>query len=199
MKKMIFDSMSSLASDIKIDEKKCDEIYTQCCMEFQNRLRRQQIRRRCSVSFLAVLLVVGMCIIMTYINHTVVYATGQDGRVQLKEGMKVELQEEMTPLGCGYSFDISLGNGQRYEVIESEENQNAQNIFRNGNTVYWIPDGIFPGGIKTEEGMEIQIGETDKSALQIRVYKGEKYEDIWMVLERGANGDFVELIEAREE
>lgn len=151
------------------------------------------------MSFLAVLLVVGMCIIMTNINHTVVYATGQDGRVQLKEGMKVELQEEMTPLGCGYSFDISLGNGQRYEVIESEENQNAQNIFRNGNTVYWIPDGIFPGGIKTEEGMEIQIGETDKSALQIRVYKGEKYEDIWMVLERGANGDFVELIEAREE
>lgn len=65
--------------------------------------------------------------------------------------------------------------------------------------MYWIPDGIFPGGIKTEEGIEIQIGETDKSTLQIRVYNGEKYEDIRMVLERGENGDFVELIEAREE
>ena len=142
----------SLAGDIKIDEKECDEIYTQCCMKFQNRLRRQQVRRRCSVSFLAVLLVIGMCVIMTNINHTVVYATGQD----------------------------------------------AQNIFSNGNTVYWIPDGIFPGSIKTEKGNEIQIGKTDKSALQIRVYKGEKYEDIWMVLERGENGDFVELVETDE-
>ena len=175
---MIFDSISSLANDIQIDKKKCGEIYTQCCIEFQKRVRKQKVRRRCSVSFLAVLLIVGMCVIMTNINHTVVYATGQEGRVQLKEGVKVQLQEEKTPLGRGYSFEISLGNGQRYKVIEGEENQNAQNIFQNGNTIYWIPDGIFPSKIKSEEGTEIQIGETDKSTLQIRVYKGEGYKDI---------------------
>ena len=127
---MIFDSISSLANDIQIDKKKCGEIYTQCCIEFQKRVRKQKVRRRCSVSFLAVLLIVGMCVIMTNINHTVVYATGQEGRVQLKEGVKVQLQEEKTPLGRGYSFEISLGNGQRYKVIEGEENQNAQNIFQ---------------------------------------------------------------------
>lgn len=195
---MIFDSISSLANDIQIDKKKCGEIYTQCCVEFQKRVRKQKVRRRCSVSFLAVLLIVGMCVIMTNINHTVVYATGQEGRVQLKEGVKVQLQEEMTPLGRGYAFEISLGNGQRYKVIEGEENQNAQNIFRNGNTIYWIPDGIFPSEIKSEEGTEIQIGETDKSTLQIRVYKGEGYKDIWMVLERNESGEYVELVEEME-
>ena len=195
---MNFDSISGLANDIQIDEKKCGEIYTKCCAEFQKRVGKQKVRRRCSVSFLAILLIAGMCVIMANINQAVVYATGQNGRVQLKEGVKVQLQEEKTPLGRGYSFEISLGNGQRYKVIEGEENQNAQNIFRNGNTIYWIPDGIFPSEIKSEEGTEIQIGETDKSTLQIRVYKGEGYKDIWMVLERNGSGEYVELVEEME-
>lgn len=98
----------------------------------------------------------------------------------------------------GYSFEIHLTEGQQYQVIEGMGNENAQNVFSNKNIVYWIPDGIFPYGIKSEEGTEIQIGKTDRSVLQIRVYEGKESEDILLVLERNENGDFVELIENKK-
>lgn len=195
---MIFESMSELASDIKIAPKECDEIYKQCCVEYEKRIRKQKVIRRCVVSFLAVFLVAGLYIFVPNINHTMVYATGLNGQVQLKKGVKVELKEEMTPLGRGYSFEIHLTEGQQYQVIEGMGNENAQNIFSNKNIVYWIPDGIFPYGIKSEEGTEIQIGKTDRSVLQIRVYEGKESEDILLVLERNENGDFVELIENKK-
>ena len=196
---MIFDCMSGLADDIKMDEKEYKEIYVQCRRKYQYRVRQQKVKRSGAVSVLLILLAVGIWMITADMNQTVVYATGQNGRVQLKEGEKVELKEEMTPLGRGYSFEIHLGNGDWYEVIEGTENQNAMNIFSNGDTVYWIPDGISPDRIKTEEGTEIQMDKADRSVLRIRVYHEEEAEDILLILGREEQEAFVELTKGQEE
>ena len=65
--------------------------------------------------------------------------------LQLKEGEKVSLIEEMTPLGKGYTIQISHRKNERFEVIDGLENSYAENIFVNGDTIYWVPDGFLRG------------------------------------------------------
>ena len=124
-----------------------------------------------------------------------VYASGKEGMVQLKEGEKVSLIEEMTPLGKGYTIQISHRKNERFEVIDGLENSYAENIFVNGDTIYWVPDGFLPGKITDGDGSDIQINKTNSSILKIRVYKGEKAEDIYLQLEREETGTYIELLE----
>ena len=147
------------------------------------------------MTFIAVILLICMCTTLHNLNSTIVYASGIEGKIQLKEGEKIRLMEEMTPLGRGYTIEISLGKNERFEVIEGLENANAENIFIKEAFIYWIPDGFSPGRITDEKGEDIQINKTNSSVLKVRVYKGEKTEDINLRLERGDKGAYIELLE----
>ena len=105
--------------------------------------------------------------------------------------------EKMTPLGKGYTIEISLDENEQFEVIEGSENFNAENIFINNDFIYWVPDGLSSERIADENGNEIQINKTNSSILKIRVYKGKKTEDIYLQLERGDKGSILNCCQAR--
>lgn len=191
---MFFEKMSDLAGDITFDERKVDELYTKCCAKYELKIRRKR-RNYCSMTIIAVILLICMCTTLHNLNSTIVYASGIEGKIQLKEGEKIRLMEEMTPLGRGYTIEISLGKNERFEVIEGLENANAENIFIKEAFIYWMPDGFSPGRITDEKGEDIQINKTNSSVLKVRVHKGEKTEDINLRLERGDKGAYIELLE----
>lgn len=190
---MLFERMSDLARDISFDEKKADELYSECQKKFKLKLKKRK-KKRCSMTLIAIVLLICLCTTLHNLNYTVVYASGIEGRVQLKEGEKVKLMEKMTPLGKGYTIEISLGENEQFEVIEGSENFNAENIFINNDFIYWVPDGFSSERITDENGNEIQINKTNSSILKIRVYKGKKTEDIYLQLERGDKGSYIELL-----
>lgn len=190
---MLFERMSDLARDISFDEKKTDELYSECQKKFKLKLKKRK-KKRCSMTLIAIVLLICLCTTLHNLNYTVVYASGIEGRVQLKEGEKVKLMEKMTPLGKGYTIEISLGENEQFEVIEGSENFNAENIFINNDFIYWVPDGLSSERIADENGNEIQINKTNSSILKIRVYKGKKTEDIYLQLERGDKGSYIELL-----
>ncbi len=190
---MLFERMSDLARDISFDEKKADELYSECQKKFKLKLKKRK-KKRCSMTLIAIVLLICLCTTLHNLNYTVVYASGIEGRVQLKEGEKVKLMEKMTPLGKGYTIEISLGENEQFEVIEGSENFNAENIFINNDFIYWVPDGLSSERIADENGNEIQINKTNSSILKIRVYKGKKTEDIYLQLERGDKGSYIELL-----
>ena len=175
---MLFERMSDLARDISFDEKKADELYSECQKKFKLKLKKRK-KKRCSMTLIAIVLLICLCTTLHNLNYTVVYASGIEGRVQLKEGEKVKLMEKMTPLGKGYTIEISLDENEQFEVIEGSENFNAENIFINNDFIYWVPDGLSSERIADENGNEIQINKTNSSILKIRVYKGKKTEDIY--------------------
>lgn len=190
---MLFERMSDLARDISFDEKKADELYSECQKKFKLKLKKRK-KKRCSMTLIAIVLLICLCTTLHNLNYTVVYASGIEGRVQLKEGEKVKLMEKMTPLGKGYTIEISLDENEQFEVIEGSENFSAENIFINNDFIYWVPDGLSSERIADENGNEIQINKTNSSILKIRVYKGKKTEDIYLQLERGDKGSYIELL-----
>ena len=190
---MLFERMSDLARDISFDEKKADELYSECQKKFKLKLKKRK-KKRCSMTLIAIVLLICLCTTLHNLNYTVVYASGIEGRVQLKEGEKVKLMEKMTPLGKGYTIEISLDENEQFKVIEGSENFNAENIFINNDFIYWVPDGLSSERIADENGNESQINKTNSSILKIRVYKGKKTEDIYLQLERGDKGSYIELL-----
>lgn len=190
---LLFERMSDLARDISFDEKKADELYSECQKKFKLKLKKRK-KKRCSMTLIAIVLLICLCTTLHNLNYTVVYASGIEGRVQLIEGEKVKLMEKMTPLGKGYTIEISLDENEQFEVIEGSENFNAENIFINNDFIYWVPDGLSSERIADENGNEIQINKTNSSILKIRVYKGKKTEDIYLQLERGDKGSYIELL-----
>ena len=114
---LLFERMSDLARDISFDEKKADELYSECQKKFKLKLKKRK-KKRCSMTLIAIVLLICLCTTLHNLNYTVVYASGIEGRVQLKEGEKVKLMEKMTPLGKGYTIEISLGENEQFEVIE---------------------------------------------------------------------------------
>ena len=190
---MLFERMSDLARDISFDEKKADELYSECQKKFKLKLKKRK-KKRCSMTLIAIVLLICLCTTLHNLNYTVVYASGIEGRVQLKEGEKVKLMEKMTPLGKGYTIEISLDENEQFEVIEGSENFNAENIFINNDFIYWVPDGLSSERIADENGNEIQINKSNNIILKKLVYKGKKTEDIYLQLERGDKGSYIELL-----
>ena len=121
---LFFDKMSDLAKDISFSEEIKKELYEECQKKYGMRIKRRK-RKRYSMTFIAVMLLICLCTTFHNLNYTVVYASGAEGMVQLKEGEKVKLVEETTPLGKGYTIEISHGKNERFEVLEGSENFNS--------------------------------------------------------------------------
>ena len=126
----------------------------------------------------------------------VVYAATGDKMVQLRLNERVNLEKQRTPLGYGYVLEMSVEEGSRYYTIENEQNLNADNIFRNGNKIFWMPDGMNSINFRDQDGNVIKIPETDSSTLNIEVcnYDGKMVERITLILERRDGQCSVEML-----
>lgn len=131
----------------------------------------------------------------------VVYAETGGKTVQVRLNEKVNLEKQKTPLGYGYVLEISVKEGSSYYTIENEENINVDNIFRDGNKIFWIPDGINSENFRDQDGNVIKIPETDRSTLNIEVrkYDGGIIERIAVILEREDEQCSVELAKNKTE
>lgn len=192
------ENMSKLADDIVLseqNEKKLFNTYKKR-MEFQRR-KKVLMRRyyRAAVAALAVVIIVSVNYFLQPPDLAVYAATGNK-MVQLKLNERVNLEKQRTPLGYGYVLEMSVEEGSRYYTIENEENLNADNIFRNGNKIFWIPDGMNSMNFRDQYGNIIQIPETDSSTLNIGVCNsdGKTIERITLILERREGQCSVEML-----
>lgn len=199
MKKML-DNISRLADDIVLTEQEKRKIFITYKKNIEIRKRRETIIKKCYRAVAVILILATIIIYSTthflQSSELVVYAATGDKTVQLRLNEKVYLEKETTPLGYGYALEMSVEREGHYYTIEGEENLNADNIFRNGNKVFWMPDGINTMNFRDQDGNVIKIPETDSSTLNIKVCNsdGKQVETITLILERRDGKCSVEML-----
>lgn len=197
MEKMI-ENLSKLADDIVLTEQDERKLFNDYKKKIESQRKKKAFMRR-QYRIAAVALAMMIMILTSYFLKSpdvVVYAETGNKTVQLRLNEKVNLEKQKTPLGYGYVLEISVKEGSRYYTIENEENLNADNIFRDGNKVLWMPDGINSRNFRDQDGNVIKIPETDSSTLNIEVcnYDGKVIERITLILERVGEQCSVELL-----
>lgn len=199
MKKML-ENISKLADDIVLTEQEKRKIFTVYKKNIEVRKRREAIIRKCyhAVAVILILVTIITCSTTYFLQSSelVVYAATGDKTVQLRLNEKVYLEKEITPLGYGYALEMSVEREGHYYTIEGEENLNADNIFRNGNRIFWMPDGINTMNFRDQDGNVIKIPETDSSTLNIKVCNsdGKQVEEVTLILERRDGKCSVEML-----
>lgn len=197
MEKMI-ENLSKLADDIVLTEQDERKLFNDYKRKVESQRKKKVLMRR-QYRLAAVALAMMIMILTSYFGKSpdvVVYAETGNKTVQLRLNEKVNLEKQKTPLGYGYVLEIRVKEGSRYYTIENEENLNADNIFRDGNKVLWMPDGINSRNFRDQDGNVIKIPETDSSTLNIEVcnYDGKVIERITLILEREGEACSVELL-----
>lgn len=195
----ILENMPKLADDIVLTEQEKRKVFTAYKKRIEVQKRKAAIVRKI---YQAVAVIVVLVTIITFSttylqsSNLVVYAATGDKMVQLKLNEKVYLEKEKTPLGYGYTLEMSVEEKGYYYTIEGEENLNADNIFRNENRIYWMPDGMNTMNFRDQDGNIIQIPETNNSTLNIKVCnsEGRQVEKITLILERRDGKCSVEML-----
>lgn len=196
MEKKIED-LSELADDIVLsgqDEEALFQVYKirmQAYRKKRNFLRRSY---RAATLFAMIILILSVCFLRT--PELEVYASVGNSMVKLSINEKIYLKKQKTPLGYGYIFEISVKKGKRYYTIEGKDNLNLDNIFRDGEEIIWLPDGIYSENFRDENGNVIVIPETNNSILNIEVFNddGKVIEKVTLILERRGEQCSVELL-----
>lgn len=190
------ENLSKLADDIVLSEQEERKLFD----AYKTKIKSQKKNfMRTQYRVAAVVFAVMIVFLTTYFlpsRELVVYASTGNKMVQLDLNEKVNLEKQKTPLGYGYVLEISVKEGRRYYTIENEENLNVDNIFRDGNKIFWIPDGINSMNFRDQDGNVIKIPETDSSTLNIEVCndKGKTIERVTLILERKGEQCSVELL-----
>lgn len=182
------ENISKLADDIVLTEQNERKLF----IAYKKRIESQRRKKVLMRGYYRVAVVALAMMIMFSVNYylqspdLVVYAATGDKMVQLRLNERVNLEKQRTPLGYGYVLEMSVEEGSRYYTIENEQNLNADNIFRNGNKIFWMPDGMNSINFRDQDGNVIKIPETDSSTLNIEVcnYDGKMVERITLILER---------------
>lgn len=192
------ENLSKLAEDIALTEQDEQKLF----YGYKKRIeaqRRKKVFTRKVYRVAAVALAMTIMILTSYFGQSpnlVVYAGTGNKTVQLRLNEKVNLEKQKTPLGYGYVLEMNVKDGSRYYTIENEENLSADNIFRDGNKIIWMPDGINSMNFRDQDGNVIKIPETNSSTLNIEVcnYDGKIVERITLILEREGGQCSVELL-----
>lgn len=192
------ENLSKLAKDIALTEQDEQKLF----YGYKKRIeaqRRKKVFTRKVYRVAAVALAMTIMILTSYFGQSpnlVVYAGTGNKTVQLRLNEKVNLEKQKTPLGYGYVLEMNVKDGSRYYTIENEENLSADNIFRDGNKIIWMPDGINSMNFRDQDGNVIKIPETNSSTLNIEVcnYDGKIVERITLILEREGGQCSVELL-----
>lgn len=159
------EDMSKLADDIVLTEQNERKLF----IAYKKRIESQRRKKVLMRGYYRVAVVALAMMIMFSVNYylqspdLVVYAATGDKMVQLRLNERVNLEKQRTPLGYGYVLEMSVEEGSRYYTIENEQNLNADNIFRNGNKIFWMPDGMNSINFRDQDGNVIKIPETDSS------------------------------------
>lgn len=190
------ENLSKLADDIVLSEQEERKLFD----AYKTKIKSQKKNfMKTQYRVAAVVFAVMLVFLTTYFlpsRELVVYASTGNKMVQLDLDEKVNLEKQKTPLGYGYVLEISVKEGRRYYTIENEENLNVDNIFRDGNKIFWIPDGINSMNFRDQDGNVIKIPETDSSTLNIEVCNsnGKTIERVTLILERKGEQCSVELL-----
>ena len=194
----MIENLSKLADDIVLadqDERKLFHAYKK---KLESPKRRKAFVRKyyraATVAFAMVIMLLTISFLQS--PDLVIYAASGDEMVKLKVNEKVNLEKQQTFLGYGYVLEISVKDGKYYYSVESEDNLNTDNIFRDGNKIIWIPDGMNSNNFRDQDGNVIEIPETDNSTLNIEVYNDDKkiVEKVTLILEREGEQCSVELL-----
>lgn len=191
-------NLSKLADDIALSEQDERKLFNAYKTKIESRRKKKNFMRiqyRVAAVAFAVMIVFLTAYCLSS-PELVVYASTGNKMVQLDLNEKVNLEKQKTPLGYGYVLEISVKEGRRYYTIENEENLNADNIFRDGNKIFWIPDGMNSMNFRDQDGNVIKIPETDSSTLNIEVCNsdGKIIERVTLILERKGEQCSVELL-----
>ena len=170
------ENISKLADDIVLTEQNERKLF----IAYKKRIESQRRKKVLMRGYYRVAVVALAMMIMFSVNYylqspdLVVYAATGDKMVQLRLNERVNLEKQRTPLGYGY-------------VLE---------IFRNGNKIFWMPDGMNSINFRDQDGNVIKIPETDSSTLNIEVcnYDGKMVERITLILERRDGQCSVEML-----
>lgn len=192
------ENLSKLADDIVLTEQDERKLFA----EYKNRVESQKRMKRFTgkqYRVVAAAFAMMVMLLASYLLRSpdlVVYADTGNKVVQLRLNEKVSLEKQKTPLGYGYVLEISVKGGNQYYTIENEENLNVDNIFRDGNKIFWMPDGIDGGNFRDQDGNVIRIPKTDSSTLNIEVCNdnGKITERITVLLEREGRQCSAELL-----
>lgn len=192
------ENLSKLADDIVLAEQDERKLFHAYKKKLESQKMKRDFRRKYYRAATVALAMVIMLLTTYFLQapDLVVYATTGDEMVKLKVNEKVNLEKQKTPLGYGYVLEISVKDGRCYYTVESEENLNADNIFRDGNKIFWIPDGMSSSNFRDQNGNVIEIPETDSSTLNIEVCNvdGKIVEKVMLILEREGEQCSVELL-----
>ena len=196
------ENLSKLADDIALSEQDERKLFNAYKMKIESQRRKKNLMRtqyRISAVAFAMIIV----FLTTYFLQSpelTVYASTGNEMVQLELNEKVNLEKQKTPLGYGYVLEINVKEGSRYYTIENKENLNADNIFRDGNKIFWIPDGMNSMNFRDQDGNVIKIPETDSSILNIEVCNGNGkiIERVTLILEKKGEQCSVEMLKNNE-
>lgn len=193
-------NLSKLADDIALTEQNERKLFNAYKKRIEIQRRKGGLMRRYYRAAVVAALAITIMVSATYFLQSpnlVVYASTGDKMVQLRLNEKVNLEKQRTPLGYGYVLEMSVEEGKHYYAIENEENLNADNIFRNGNKIFWMPDGMNSMNFRDQDGNIIKIPKTDSSTLNIEVcnHDGRMVERITLILERRDGQCSVEMLE----
>ena len=195
--------LKKLADDIVLTEQRERELYYTYKTQLNTQKRKSKFLKKYSQVAAVALVIMFIIFVSSYTKspNVLVYAANGHKVVKLKLNKKVELIRQKTPLGYGYELEIDVEEGKFYYTIESKDNLNLDNIFRNGNKIIWMPDGVHGMNFRDEKGNAIEIQETNNSTLNIEVcnYGGETVETITLILERSEGRCSVEMKIAENE
>lgn len=192
------ENLSKLADDISLSEQDERKLFNAYKMKIESQRRKKNFMRT-QYRIAAVAFAMIIVFLTTYFLQSpelTVYASTGNKMVQLELNEKVNLEKQKTPLGNGYVLEINVKEGSRYYTIENKENLNADNIFRDGNKIFWIPDGMNSMNFRDQDGNVIKIPETDSSTLNIEVCNGNGkiIERVTLILEKKGEQCSVEML-----
>lgn len=201
MKKMEkkIENLSKLADDIVLSDQNERELFDSYKTKLEvQRKKKHFIKTQCRIAVAFAMLIVLLTTYFLQSPEVVVYASTGNKMVQLELNEKTYLEKQRTPLGYGYVLEINVKDGRYYYTIENKENLNAENIFRDENKIFWIPDGINSMNFRDQDGNVIKIPETDSSTLNIEVCNADKkiIERVTLILEREGEECSVELLKS---
>lgn len=192
------ENLSKLADDISLSEQDERKLFNAYKMKIESQRRKKNFMRT-QYRIAAVAFAMIIVFLTTYFLQSpelTVYASTGNKMVQLELNEKVNLEKQKTPLGNGYVLEINVKEGSRYYTIENKENLNADNIFRDGNKIFWIPDGMNSMNFRDQDGNVIKIPATDSSTLNIEVCNGNGkiIERVTLILEKKGEQCSVEML-----
>lgn len=193
------ENLSKLADDIVLSDQNERELFDSYKTKLEvQRKKKHFIKTQCRIAVAFAMLIVLLTTYFLQSPEVVVYASTGNKMVQLELNEKTYLEKQRTPLGYGYVLEINVKDGRYYYTIENKENLNAENIFRDENKIFWIPDGINSMNFRDQDGNVIKIPETDSSTLNIEVCNADKkiIERVTLILEREGEECSVELLKS---